>query len=64
MEAVQMVVNSSQHHFKTLSNITKVKDHLATDISYCPHVWIAGQRAMELITAHIEKKPVEEIATV
>lgn len=61
-EAVQMVVNSAEKHSITLKNVSDVHKHLAEELKNCTFNWITGQTAMELITAYIDDKPIEEIA--
>lgn len=61
-EAVQMVVNSAEKHSILLTSINDVQKYLAKELKNCTYDWITGQTAMELITAHIEGKPIKEIA--
>lgn len=61
-DAVKMVVNSAEKHSIMLTNINDVQKHLAEELKNCTFNWITGQTAMELITAHIDGKPIKEIA--
>lgn len=61
-EAVTMVCNHPTQ--EPLHTIEEVKEALAETIRYRDFVWITGQHAMELITAYIENKPIEEVAVI
>lgn len=60
-EAVSMVCNHPAQ-IEPLDTIEEVQAELAETIRYRDFIWITGQRAMELITAFIENKPIEEVA--
>lgn len=61
-DAVQMVVNKAQLHETSLTNIEEVREYLTNSIRACGHVWITGERALELIVAYVENKPIKDVA--
>tara|TARA_B100002003_G_C13987561_1_gene477302 strand:- start:98 stop:526 length:429 start_codon:yes stop_codon:yes gene_type:complete len=62
VDAVQMVVNNANLHGNCLTNIEEVREYLTNSIRACGHVWITGERALELISAYKENKPITEVA--
>ncbi len=63
-EAVTMVQNSAERPGTDIKfeSVEQVQDYLKEMIKSTWYVWITGQRAMELITAHLENKPVKDVS--